>query len=216
MGSLFPLRIYTALKPDPLSSVTVLCLFPLRIYTALKPVPMPGIPISSLFPLRIYTALKHYDDFSCIGHRLFPLRIYTALKLEDDCIYFSICLFPLRIYTALKHKNMPEDFKKVCFPYEFTLLSNTDLLLQIDQGFVSPTNLHCSQTACISSTYEGQFVSPTNLHCSQTRFPGFMRAARLFPLRIYTALKPQTSNCPRKISAKYLCNIHSLLETLLF
>ena len=82
--------------------------------------------------------------------------------------------------------------------------------------FVSPTNLHCSQTNCCQPIFFLQFVSPTNLHCSQTRQAAECRSKGLFPLRIYTALKPQTSNCPRKISAKYLRNIHSLLETLLF
>ena len=33
------------------------------------------------------------------------------------------------------------------------------------------------------------FVSPTNLHCSQTRVGTAGRAGSLFPLRIYTALK---------------------------
>ena len=35
--SLFPLQIYTALKPIPGQSNRGACLFPLQIYTALKP-----------------------------------------------------------------------------------------------------------------------------------------------------------------------------------
>ena len=44
----------------------------------------------------------------------------------------------------------------------------------------------------------------------------FIAITCLFPLRIYTALKPQTSNCPRKISAKYLCNIPSFFRKHLY
>ena len=38
-------------------------------------------------------------------------------------------LFPLRIYTTLKHSANDHDRYAVCFPYEFTLLSNCTLLL---------------------------------------------------------------------------------------
>ena len=58
--------------------------------------------------------------------------------------------------------------ERVCFPYEFTLLSNVAATCTTDGKFVSPTNLHCSQTALISSISLSVFVSPTNLHCSQT------------------------------------------------
>ena len=57
----------------------------------------------------------------------------------------------------------------VCFPYEFTLLSN-------------------SVAGCCRVH---EFVSPTNLHCSQTGFLVNNRFSSLFPLRIYTALKPR-------------------------
>ncbi len=83
-----------------------------------------------LFPLRIYTALKldtvtHTKDAS-----LFPLRIYTALKLSRENFIAITCLFPLRIYTALKHTAGSPFHFGVCFPYEFTLLSNCDRLYQ--------------------------------------------------------------------------------------
>ena len=57
--------------------------------------------------------------------------------------------------------------ERVCFPYEFTLLSNS----------VEP------------SDPMKLFVSPTNLHCSQTTLYPVANSIRLFPLRIYTALK---------------------------
>ena len=78
------------------------------------------------------------------------------------------CLFPLRIYTALKLK---ETFTLQCFP------------------FVSPTNLHCSQTVIKWISDSFMFVSPTNLHCSQTVAASLAIVISLFPLRIYTALK---------------------------
>ena len=34
----------------------------------------------------------------------------------------------------------------VCYPYEFTLLSNTVALFDTNEEFVTPMNLHCSQT----------------------------------------------------------------------
>ena len=99
----------------------------------------------------------------------------------------------------------------VCFPYEFTLLSNlagveclqklfvsptnlhcsqtVDEELQSVDKFVSPTNLHCSQTLPYVGNVGLKFVSPTNLHCSQTRCMVLHNCWCLFPLRIYTALK---------------------------
>ena len=101
--------------------------------------------------------------------------------------------------------------ERVCFPYEFTLLSNVAATCTTDGKFVSPTNLHCSQTliSCLmfwmsfvsptnlhcsqTSAWEkprtAKFVSPTNLHCSQTQGKGSQLHNSLFPLRIYTALK---------------------------
>ena len=102
--------------------------------------------------------------------------------------------------------------ERVCFPYEFTLLSNNEVdcfcLEQfvsptnlhcsqttflprfISAWFVSPTNLHCSQTEQMTVSHNNLFVSPTNLHCSQTVCLCVNQSISLFPLRIYTALKP--------------------------
>ena len=81
--------------------------------------------------------------------------------------------------------------ERVCFPYEFTLLSNVAATCTTDGKFVSPTNLHCSQTLISCLMFWMSFVSPTNLHCSQTQGKGSQLHNSLFPLRIYTALKPQ-------------------------
>ena len=123
------------------------CLFPLRIYTALKHITMQVSINRCLFPLRIYTALKQFRTYQLFISRLFPLRIYTALKLRFRYNYRFQSLFPLRIYTALKPS--PEG-------------------VSIFSKFVSPTNLHCSQTAVLNQFVSILFVSPTNLHCSQT------------------------------------------------
>ena len=61
--------------------------------------------------------------------------------------------------------------------------------------FVSPTNLHCSQTECHIYYKFTEFVSPTNLHCSQTVMLGVLVWFSLFPLRIYTALKQNLTVC---------------------
>ena len=61
--------------------------------------------------------------------------------------------------------------------------------------FVSPTNLHCSQTFLSDTSFLHGFVSPTNLHCSQTVMLGVLVWFSLFPLRIYTALKQNLTVC---------------------
>ena len=102
---------------------------------------------------------------------LFPLRIYTALKHGYSQTEETYSLFPLRIYTALK-PQLPFNFHcSVCFPYEFTLLSNYRPIMLPRHKFVSPTNLHCSQTQHGTYKADLKFVSPTNLHCSQTILP---------------------------------------------
>ena len=166
---MFPLRIYTALKLLKCLLCFFGSLFPLRIYTALKLSLFYHNPIYRLFPLRIYTALKLQKRSVAPVEGLFPLRIYTALKLFILFSYLRFCLFPLRIYTALKLENQDALKDAVCFPYEFTLLSN-------------------SYSNCL---LKNLFVSPTNLHCSQTHRLLLAVRVGLFPLRIYTALKPQ-------------------------
>ena len=57
---------------------------------------------------------------------------------------------------------------KVCYPYEFTLLSNLNLVRTAYAEFVTPMNLHCSQTNLMILEKLLLFVTPMNLHCSQT------------------------------------------------
>ena len=89
--------------------------------------------------------------------------------------------------------------------------------------FVSPTNLHCSQTKDAAAALWFSFVSPTNLHCSQTHQMSHWLFLCLFPLQIYTALKLNsglvdlwgclfplqiyTALKPQIIQEKYLRNI---------
>ena len=166
-----------------------------------------------LFPLRIYTALKQSLLIGLNGDSLFPLRIYTALKLIS-CKYIrkTVC-FPYEFTLLSNNVSTAFYLCLVCFPYEFTLLSNCAYYHNLKFEFVSPTNLHCSQTYITFLWYPDSFVSPTNLHCSQTVYHSHSRSPRfvsptnlhcsqtheydnmlcfcLFPLRIYTALKPQ-------------------------
>ena len=58
----------------------------------------------------------------------------------------------------------------VCYPYEFTLLSNYYSEPFDDFEFVTPMNLHCSQTLSDERQKRLMFVTPMNLHCSQTYF----------------------------------------------
>ena len=112
------------------------------------------------------------------------------------------CLFPLRIYTALKQYCSYSDIVRVCFPYEFTLLSNVDehsldclfvcfpyeftLLSNCDSFLVAPPL--CLFPLRIYTALKLSFLFKPVLNS-------------LFPLRIYTALKPQI------IQEKYLRNI---------
>ena len=167
-----------------------------------------------MFPLRIYTALKQrfYRVLSLPG--LFPLRIYTALKLFTLFSIYSIRLFPLRIYTALKLTQKPRKSIKVCFPYEFTLLSNCAYYHNLKFEFVSPTNLHCSQTYITFLWYPDSFVSPTNLHCSQTVYHSHSRSPRFVsPTNLHCS---QTSNRPRIIFCKIPVSLHRSYHSSLY
>ena len=64
-------------------------------------------------------------------------------------------LFPLRIYTALKHSFLDRYKIFVCFPYEFTLLSN------------HIPKFPCSENVCCP--YE--FTLLSNLNCAMVRSP---------------------------------------------
>ena len=56
---------------------------------------------------------------------LFPLRIYTALKLRLRSVLFLACVcFPYEFTLLSNTDNISEEQIAVCFPYEFTLLSN--------------------------------------------------------------------------------------------
>ena len=175
---LFPLRIYTALKQLFSCSAGRGCLFSLRIYTALKRHSTLLVSLRGLFSLRIYTALKRTLLYLISKLRLFSLRIYTALKLSTKLTSFECRLFSLRIYTALKPQHPPSRQRNVCFPYEFTLLSN-----------ISRRNnmMHL----CLFSLRIYTALKP-----DQMENDGF---DSLFSLRIYTALKPmpclQFSKC---------------------
>ena len=146
------------------------CLFPLQIYTALKPAFRSCLILGCLFPLQIYTALKPWQEFADFIQSLFPLQIYTALKP-----YFWGC-----------------PTHNVCFPYKFTLLSNLGVNITDLFEFVSPTNLHCSQTVSVCVCL-GICLFPLRIYTAlkhKSVDPGSDTC--LFPLRIYTALKLKT------------------------
>ena len=130
------------------------------------------------------------------GRSLFPLRIYTALKLILPSLYYRTVCFPYEFTLLSNTVTLYQQHGNVCFPYEFTLLSNCAFVLAVPAAvcfpyeftllsnpicadsrhgkFVSPTNLHCSQTLVLTAPLVLSFVSPTNLHCSQTQHPNFI------------------------------------------
>ena len=83
---------------------------------------------NSLFPLRIYTALKPVWNIGWQQWRLFPLRIYTALKLLTKASAPVTVCFPYEFTLLSNYPYCQHHHREVCFPYEFTLLSNTDLV----------------------------------------------------------------------------------------
>ena len=104
--------------------------------------------------------------------------------------------------------------ERVCFPYEFTLLSNYSIGSKPFYWFVSPTNLHCSQTTFLPRFISAWFVSPTNLHCSQTEF-GETIEEILFvsPTNLHCS---QTSNRPRIIFCKIPVSLHRSYHSSLY
>ena len=114
----------------------------------------------------------------------------NSLKRTAVCMVKERVCFPYEFTLLSNSRGCLRTHCTVCFPYEFTLLSNYSIGSKPFYWFVSPTNLHCSQTYITFLWYPDSFVSPTNLHCSQTSAILFFHVFCLFPLRIYTALKP--------------------------
>ena len=96
----------------------------------------------------------------------------------------------------------------VCYPYEFTLLSNFTRSFLLPCRFVTPMNLHCSQTDIQHTGFHRAFVTPMNLHCSQTLEP-LRILARVFvtPMNLHCS---QTLKTPSMIGAKFVTpmNLH--------
>ena len=101
---------------------------------------------------------------------------------------FLVC-FPYEFTLLSNGEKIPKAERLVCFPYEFTLLSNAARYLVMLPAFVSPTNLHCSQTACMSYTRKISLF-PLRIYTA-LKLENLQNTpqSRLFPLRIYTALK---------------------------
>ena len=83
-------------------------------------------------------------DCMCV---CFPYE-FTLLsnRLSVYSVYNSVC-FPYEFTLLSNHPQCFVQLTIVCFPYEFTLLSNNNKFNCICFLFVSPTNLHCSQTS---------------------------------------------------------------------
>ena len=102
--------------------------------------------------------------------------------------YFIVC-FPYE-FTLLSNidEHVPT-MLTVCFPYEFTLLSNSGVPSITQRKFVFPTNLHCSQTNGIGSRFFNSLFSLRIYTALKLVGLLFDEDASLFSLRIYTALK---------------------------
>ena len=58
---------------------------------------------------------------------------YSQTDGNDDIFYISFST--LWIYTTLKHLRLPIKYQQVLVPYEFTLLSNLDILYDANYAF---------------------------------------------------------------------------------
>ena len=120
-----------------------------------------------------YNVLFHVNHLGCLARRfsLSPTNLHCSQTFLPVCPQFRVFVSPTNLhYSQTKPWCDCEG-----------------------NAFVSPTNLHCSQTIAATTGFTALFVSPTNLHCSQTVFVTTCFLQSLFPLRIYTALKPRTS-----------------------
>ena len=115
---------------------------------------------------------------------------FTLLSNSGHSIFTSkIVCFSYEFTLLSNIKVKVTRGRKVYFPYEFTLLSNIIHALRSVFLFVSPTNLHCSQTPWLCSTL-GMSLFPLRIYTA-LKLPCRLRQFKfcLFPLRIYTALK---------------------------
>ena len=120
----------------------------------------------------------------CFPYKFTLLSNFLSIRQRPPVVCFP---YKFTLLSNWCHSFCPK--VQVCFPYEFTLLSNNVPVSKLFTQFVSPTNLHCSQTMMWTMLNLWLFVSPTNLHCSQTHRQVHDPPGSLFPLRIYTALK---------------------------
>ena len=156
-----------------------------------------------MFPLRIYTALKHLHIYTSHHQVCFPYEFTLLSNMPTWDLTNSIVCFPYE-FTLLSNSIarclIPAI---VCFPYEFTLLSNSHPHPLLCFQFVSPTNLHCSQTHMQTGGQRQMFVSPTNLHCSQTAVSFYLTTGMFVsPTNLHCS---QTSNL--KLPEKNICEI---------
>ena len=100
--------------------------------------------------------------------RLFPLQIYTALKRRWQRIKTKIVCFPYKFTLLSNIVLCGYSVWVVCFPYKFTLLSNFHFLSLIPVVVCFPYKFTLLSNRCTHSYSINEFVSPTNLHCSQT------------------------------------------------
>ena len=78
--------------------------------------------------LRVILSMEILISYAPYRHQ----RYSSTNSLKRTAVWHGErkCLFPLRIYTALKLSTNNVAETQVCFPYEFTLLSNTTRHLQ--------------------------------------------------------------------------------------
>ena len=76
----------------------------------------------------------------------FPYEFTLLSNYLPSFFSISFVCFPYEFTLLSNSKTRTSGCSAVCFPYEFTLLSNfLERENRLDR-FVSPTNLHCSQT----------------------------------------------------------------------
>ena len=145
-------------------------------------------------------------------------------------------LFSLRIYTALKLMALAADSSTVCFPYEFTLLSNTTkvtfeaflVCFPYEFTLLSNTFENIAKMTAVCFPYEFTLLSnqvPLHRQSHHVCFPyeftllsniNKVRSAEeqfVFPTNLHCS---QTSNRPRIIFCKIPVSLHRSYHSSLY
>ena len=125
-----------------------------------------------------------------------PTNLHCSQTTTETAMQWEMFVSPTNLHCSQTYSMHWISRHLVCFPYEFTLLSNRSCIIDHCTEFVSPTNLHCSQTIRETSLFPLSLF-PLRIYTALKHGSClFFTRSSLFPLRIYTALKRRESIPP--------------------